>query len=295
MHYACQALLHGECDLALAGGVNVSGTGRVGYLYQEQGIHSPDGHCRPFDAGARGTVSGAGVGVVVLKPLQAAVADGDTVHAVIKGSAVNNDGAAKVGYTAPSVDGQAAAVAEALEWAGVDPETIGYVEAHGTGTFVGDPIEIAALTQVFRASTPRRSFCAIGSVKANIGHLSAAAGVAGLIKATLALEHGVIPPSPYFQSPNPEARLDESPFYVNTAALPWPGDAHRPRRAAVSSLGIGGTNVHLVLEQAPPRASAAPSRPWQVLPLSARTPHSLDAMAASLTAYIRTSAPEDSP
>lgn len=289
VHLACQALLNGECDLALAGGVNVSTLRRVGYLYQEAGIRSPDGHCRPFDAGAKGMVSGAGLGLVVIKPLRAALRDRDFVHAVIKGSAVNNDGRAKVSYTAPSVDGQATAIREALSWAAVDPATIGYVEAHGTGTHLGDPIEIAALTDVFRASTSRRSKCPVGSIKANIGHLSAAAGVAGLIKTILILKHGCVPPNPYFRAPNPEARLDESPFYVNQGAVDWPATAH-PRRALVSALGIGGTNAHVVLEEAPVHAPTTPSNTWHVLTLSARTASALDAMTQNLSGHLTSAA-----
>jgi phthiocerol/phenolphthiocerol synthesis type-I polyketide synthase E len=292
VHVACQSLVNGECDLALAGGVTVSGEQRVGYRYQEQGIYAPDGHCRPFDADAKGTVSGGGIGLVVLKRLTDARADGDTVHAVIRGSAVNNDGSVKVGFTAPSVEGQSRVISEALAVADVPAETIGYVEAHGTGTFIGDPIEVAALTHAFRASTSARRFCALGSVKANVGHLSAAAGVTGLIKAVLALRHATLPPSPYFRRPNPEARFDESPFYVNTEPLPWPPGA-TPRRAGVSSLGIGGTNAHVVLEEAPPAPASGPSRPWQVLCVSAKTATALDAATGNLLDYLRTTPAAD--
>ncbi|HEX9205841.1 MAG TPA: beta-ketoacyl synthase N-terminal-like domain-containing protein, partial [Candidatus Deferrimicrobiaceae bacterium] len=195
VHLACQSLLAHECDMALAGGVSISNSPQAGYLYQEEGIASPDGHCRAFDARARGTVPGSGVGIVVLKRLEDALRDGDTIEAVIKGSAINNDGSGKVGYTAPGVEGQAGAIATAQAMSGVEPDTIGYVEAHGTGTVLGDPIEIEALTQAFRARTGKKGFCAIGSVKTNLGHLDAAAGVTGLIKTVLALEHELIPPS----------------------------------------------------------------------------------------------------
>jgi acyl transferase domain-containing protein len=215
VHLACQSLHHYECDMALAGGVSVRIPQTQGYLYQEGGINSPDGHCRPFDANAQGTLSGNGLGIVVLKRLDDALADGDNIHAVIRGSAINNDGSLKAGYTAPSIDGQAAVVEMAQTVAEVEADTIGYIEAHGTATPLGDPIEIAALTQAFRHSTARNGFCAIGSVKSNIGHLDAAAGVAGLIKTTLALKHGMIPPSINFAQPNPAIKFDNSPFYVN--------------------------------------------------------------------------------
>ena len=248
---ACQSLLSYQCDMALAGGVSITVPQRAGYVYQVGGILSPDGHCRAFDAKAQGTVPGNGLGIVVLKRLADAVADGDSIYAVIKGSAINNDGALKVGYTAPSVDGQAEVIAEALAMAGIAPETITYVEAHGTGTSLGDPIEIAALTQAFRATTDAKGFCALGSVKTNVGHLNTAAGVAGLIKTALALKHKMIPPSLHFEQPNPQIDFANSPFYVNTTLSAWPAGKH-PRRAGVSSFGIGGTNAHVVLEEAPP-------------------------------------------
>ena len=232
---ACQALLARECDMALAGGVSINVPRVTGYLYEPGMILSPDGHCRAFDAGAQGTVAGEGVGVVVLKRLREAVADGDHVHAVIRGAAINNDGSLKVGYTAPSVDGQAAVIARAHAMAGVDPSTITYVEAHGTGTELGDPIEVAALTKAFRATTDRRGFCALGSVKTNIGHLDAAAGVAGLIKAVLALEHRALPPSLHFASPNPRVDFASSPFRVNAALTEWERAGDTPRRAGVRS------------------------------------------------------------
>ncbi|MEB3357180.1 MAG: SDR family NAD(P)-dependent oxidoreductase [Synechococcales bacterium] len=247
VHTACQSLLSGECDIALAGGVAISK--QQGYRYQEGGIYSPDGHCRAFDAQAQGTVGGNGVGIVVLKRLEDALRDGDTIDAVIKGSAVNNDGAMKVSYTAPRIDSQAAVIQAAQIMAEISPKTITYIEAHGTGTSLGDPIEIAALTQAFRQQTDRRNFCAIGSVKTNIGHLDAAAGIASLIKTVLALKHQQIPASLHFQQPNPQIDFENSPFYVNIALTDWPpGD--NPRRAGVSSFGIGGTNAHVVLEEA---------------------------------------------
>ena len=255
VHLACQSLLSGECDIALAGGVSVSVPLKGGYLYEPGGILSPDGHCRAFDADAAGTVAGNGAGIVVLRRLAEAREDGDTVAAVIRGTAVNNDGSLKAGYTAPSVDGQAEVIAEALAVADVDPATIGYVETHGTGTPLGDPIEIAALTRAFREHTDKTGFCAIGSVKSNVGHLDAAAGVTALIKATLALQHEAIPPTLNYEKPNPDLALDTSPFFVNTELRPWPRE-QAPRRAGVSSFGIGGTNVHVVLEEAPASVAA---------------------------------------
>ncbi|UXY15521.1 SDR family NAD(P)-dependent oxidoreductase [Chitiniphilus purpureus] len=276
VHTACQGLLGHECDLALAGGVSLNLLQNGGYRYQAGAILSPDGHCRAFDSRAAGTLLGSGAGVVVLKRLDDALRDGDTVHAVIKGSAANNDGADKVGFTAPGVAGQAGVIRTAQLVAGVTADTIGYIEAHGTGTVLGDPIEIAALTQAFRADTTARGCCAIGSVKTNIGHLDAAAGVAGLIKTVLALKHRTLPASLHFEQPNPQLNLADSPFYVNAATRPWPQTAH-PRRAGVSSFGFGGTNVHVVLEEAP---SAPPPNDagCRVLLLSAR---SADALAQS--------------
>src|SRR6185295_9178756 len=204
VHLACQALLAGDCDMALAGGVAVRSPQNTGYLYEEGGILSPDGHCRAFDVRAQGTVTGNGIGIVVLKPLAQALADGDTLLAVIKGTAINNDGALKVGYTAPSVEGQAKVIAAALSAAGVPPETVTYVETHGTGTAMGDPIEVAALTEVFAPRSPRPGFCALGSVKTNVGHLDTAAGIAGLIKTVQALRHRELPPSLHYQAPNPQ-------------------------------------------------------------------------------------------
>ena len=241
---ACQSLLTYQSDMALAGGISIASLKKTGYLYQEGGILSPDGHCRAFDAEAQGTVPGSGVGIVVLKRLEDALADRDCIHAIIRGSAINNDGGDKIGYTAPSIDGQAEVIAEALALAGVEPETISYIETHGTGTVLGDPIEIAALSQVFGDENK----IALGSVKTNIGHLDAAAGITGLIKTVLALKHQEIPPSLHFQQPNPKINFANSPFYVNTELKKWQ-TAGYPRRAGVSSFGIGGTNVHVVLEE----------------------------------------------
>jgi amino acid adenylation domain-containing protein/non-ribosomal peptide synthase protein (TIGR01720 family) len=292
VHLACQGLLGGECDMALAGGVSIGLPQRTGYLWIEGGILSPDGRCRAFDAEARGTVNGHGLGLVVLKRLADAVADGDRIYAVIKGSAVNNDGAGKVGYTAPSPGGQERVIRAAQDLAGVEPDTIGYVEAHGTGTALGDPVEVAALTRAFRARTARRGFCALGSVKTNIGHLDTAAGVAGLIKAALALHHGQIPPSLHCTNPNPDLHLPESPFYVATGLAGWPaGEA--PRRAGVSSFGIGGTNAHVVLEEAPDPAPAGPARPWQLLVLSAATSAALEAVTDRLAVRLGESGAPD--
>jgi phthiocerol/phenolphthiocerol synthesis type-I polyketide synthase E len=289
VHLACQSLLTGDCDAALAGGVSIATPLSCGYGWQEGGVMSPDGHCRAFDAAAGGTVPGDGCGVVMLKRLVDALADGDAVYAVIRGSAVNNDGSAKVGFTAPGVAGQAEVIAESLMMADVDPATIGYVEAHGSGTTLGDPIEIAALAQAFAASGAPPHSIALGSVKTNVGHCNAAAGIAGLIKTVLAVEHGTIPPSLGFATPNPQIDFAAGPFYVATAAAPWP-QTGEPRRAGVSSFGMGGTNVHAILEEAPeeapPAADDVPSRAWQLLVLSARTPAALDAAAARLAEHL---------
>ncbi|HEY7492967.1 MAG TPA: type I polyketide synthase, partial [Candidatus Tectomicrobia bacterium] len=285
VHLACQSLLNGECDIALAGGVSIAVPQKAGYRYQEGGILSPDGHCRAFDAKAQGCVGGSGVGIVVLKRWEDALAEGDCIQAVIKGSAINNDGSVKVGYTAPSVDGQAEVIAEALTLAGVDPETVTYVEAHGTGTALGDPIEIEALTRAFRTHTRKQGFCALGAVKTNIGHLDTAAGVAGLIKTVLALKHKLLPPSLHFERPNPRIDFENSPFYVNTQLAEWlTGDT--PRRAGVSSFGLGGTNAHVVLEEAPAVKASGTSRPWQLLLLSAKTSTALESATARLAAYL---------
>jgi FkbH-like protein/non-ribosomal peptide synthase protein (TIGR01720 family) len=285
VHLACQSLIDYQADMALAGGVSIMVPQKHGYIYQEGGIYSPDGHCRAFDARAGGTVSGSGMGLVVLKRLDDALEDGDTIYAVIKGSAINNDGSDKVGFTAPSVEGQIDVIATAQTVAQVEPDTIGYIEAHGTGTTMGDPVEIAALTQVFREQTSRRQFCAVGSVKTNIGHLDAAAGVAGLLKAALALHHREIPPSLHFEQPNPNIDFAGSPFFVNAALRPWPA-GNSPRRAAVSSFAVGGTNAHLVLEEAPEPEPGDPARPWQLLPISARSQTALDQASLNLAAHL---------
>ncbi|HEU4407576.1 MAG TPA: type I polyketide synthase [Polyangiaceae bacterium] len=285
LHVAAQSLLNHECDLALAGGVAGLVHNREGYQHVEGGIFSPDGHCRSFDADGRGTVFGSGAGLAVLKRLPDALADGDTVHAVVIGSAVNNDGSAKVGYTAPSVEGQAEVIAEALANAGVSAESISYVEGHGTATQLGDPIELQALAKAFRSYTERRRFCALGSVKSNLGHLDAAAGIAGVIKTVLALRHRQIPPSLHFTTPNPRVDWERSPFFVNASLRDWPSEGG-PRRAGVSSFGIGGTNAHVVLEEAPPPAPTSPARPSQLLLLSARTPSARAAMASRLADHL---------
>ncbi|MBW4666572.1 MAG: KR domain-containing protein [Cyanomargarita calcarea GSE-NOS-MK-12-04C] len=282
---ACQSLQNYQCDMALAGGVSIRLPQKTGYFYEPGGPLSPDGHCHAFDAKAQGTAIGNGVGVVVLKRVQDAIASGDCIYAVIKGAAINNDGSMKVGYTAPSVDGQAEAIAEAVMLAEIEPETISYIEAHGSGTALGDPIEIAALTKVFRASTEKKNFCAIGSVKTNIGHLDAAAGVAGLIKTALALKHQLIPPSLNFEQPNPQIDFANSPFYVNTKPTAWKTDSI-PRRAGVSSLGMGGTNAHIVLEEAPALPVSSPARPWQLLVLSAKTESALEAITQNLNQHL---------
>lgn len=287
VHYAAQALLLGECDMALAGGVTIELPQARGYIFNDGEILSPDGHCHAFDASAQGTVFGSGAGVVVLRRAADAVRDGDHIWAIIKGSAVNNDGAAKAGYLAPSVDGQARAIAEAHAMAGVTADTIDYVECHGTGTFLGDPIEVAALTEAFAESTDETGFCRIGSVKTNIGHLDTAAGVASLIKASLAMHHGQIPASLNYSLPNPAIDFETSPFRVNDTLIEW---THRkgPRRAGVNSLGVGGTNAHVVVQEAPERAPSGDSDwPFQLLVISAKSKSALDAQAKNLAAHLR--------
>ena len=282
---ACESLQGGRSDMALAGGVTIRVPQRGGYLYVAGSILSPDGHCQPFDASAQGTIVGSGVGLVVLKRLKDALADGDTIRATILGFGLNNDGGDKVGYTAPGFKGQVAAIASAYRMAGVSPESIGYVEAHGTGTILGDPIEVAALTEVFRRYTPRRGYCGLGSAKSNFGHLSCASGVTGLIKAVLTLEHGAIPPTVHYRSPNPAIDLASSPFFVTTTLHPWERNGG-PRRAAVSSFGVGGTNAHAVLEEAPSVPAPVERRPHQVLTLSARSPVALDETTRRLGTYL---------
>jgi acyl transferase domain-containing protein len=286
VHLACQALLGGECQMALAGGVSVR-TLQTGYLYHPGEILSPDGHVRAFDAAASGTIFGNGLGIVVLRRLEDALADGDRIYAVIRGSAVNNDSAQRVGFTAPGADGQERVIRAAHTVAEIDPGSITYVEAHGTGTQVGDPIELTAITRAFRAATAQRGFCGIGSVKTNIGHLASAAGVAGLIKTCLALHHREIPPSLLCANPTPQFDWAASPFYVVQQLTPWTANG-KPRRAGVSAFGIGGTNAHVVLEEAPPPPpSSPPSRPWQLLVLSARTETALVAATGNLAGHLR--------
>jgi acyl transferase domain-containing protein/aryl carrier-like protein len=286
VHVACQSLLNGECDMALAGGVSISLHNKMGYYYRAGGISSPDGHCRAFDAKGQGIVGGNGVGVVVLKRLSEALEAGDNIIAVIKGSTVNNDGSAKIGYTAPSIDGQSKAIAEALAIAAVNAESITYIEAHGTGTVLGDPIEVAALTQSFRATTQKKGFCAIGSVKTNLGHLDAAAGVTGVIKTALSLQNKMLPPSLHFEQPNPRIDFANSPFYVNAKLKVWEAGP-TPRRAGVSSFGIGGTNAHAIMEEAPEVEPSGETRPSQLLLLSAKTPTALETMTANLAEHFK--------
>jgi acyl transferase domain-containing protein/2-polyprenyl-3-methyl-5-hydroxy-6-metoxy-1,4-benzoquinol methylase/acyl carrier protein len=284
VHLACQSLLSGECEMALAAGVSVK-VPQNELTLSPEGIISPDGQCRAFDAKANGTIGGNGIGVVVLKRLEDALADRDCIYAVIKGSAINNDGALKVGYTAPSEEGQVRVIQAAQVMAEVEPETITYLETHGTGTPLGDPIEIAAMTRAFRATTDKKGYCAIGSVKTNIGHLDAAAGIAGLIKTVLALHHKLLPPSLNFETPNPQIDFENSPFYVNTKLSEWKANG-TPRRAGVSSFGFGGTNAHVILEEAPPIEASSPSRPQQLLVLSAKTSSALETATANLANYL---------
>ncbi|MEH2313979.1 MAG: beta-ketoacyl synthase N-terminal-like domain-containing protein [Nostoc sp.] len=287
VHVACQSLLNYECDMALAGGISILDMQpKSGYFYQENGVLSPDGHCRAFDAKAKGTIFGSGVGIVVLKRLKDALADGDRIHAIIKGSAVNNDGSLKAGFTAPSVEGQTEVIAEAIAAAGVEADTITYVEAHGTGTPLGDPIEIKALTKAFRTSTLKRGFCAIGSVKTNVGHLDAAAGIIGLIKTILALKHKQIPPSLHCEQPNPQIDFANSPFYVNTTLAEWKSGII-PRRAGITSLGFGGTNAHVIVEEAPDIEASNAGRTHKLLILSAKTSSALETATINLTNHLK--------
>lgn len=286
VHLARQSLLEGECDMALAGGTSVRVPQAQGYLHTPDSLYSPDGVVRAFDAGANGTLFSNGVGAVLLKRLDDALADGDRIDAVIRGSAANNDGNRKAGYNAPGVDGQARVVVQALRDAGVSADSIGYVECHGTGTRMGDPIEIAALTKAFRVFTQRRGYCAVGSAKPNVGHTDRASGVIGLIKAALSLRHRTLPRLPNFQAPNPEIDFAASPFHVNDRTRPWESDGG-PRRAGVTSLGYGGTNVHVVLEEAPePEAHPVPTPRVHPIPLSARSPAALDALAGRLADHL---------
>ncbi len=275
VHQAAASLLSMECDMALAGGVTIELPHRHGYKFAGGEILSPDGRCRAFDNDSQGTVFGSGAAVVMLRRLEDALADGDDIRAVLLGSAVNNDGAQKAGYLAPSVDGQAEAAAEALAIAGVDADTVTYVEAHGTGTPVGDPIELAALSQVYE--TGGTGFCGIGSVKSNVGHLDTAAGAVSLIKVIESLRHETIPASLHYETPNERFDIASSPFYVVDKTQPWPRQ-EIPRRAAVNSLGVGGTNAHAIVEEAPVRPKTPDQDIWRILPFSARTPASLEGL-----------------
>jgi amino acid adenylation domain-containing protein len=281
---ACQSLLTYQSDMILAGGVSITLPQKRGYFYIEGGMGSADGHCRPFDNDAQGTVFGSGAGVVLLKRLEDAVADGDHVYAVIRGFASNNDGATKIGYTAPSIEGQASVIAMAQQSAGIDARSIEYVEAHGTATPLGDPIELAALTKAFRTSTMDTGFCTIGTAKANLGHLDIAAGVTGLIHATHVVKHGQFPPTLNFKKPTEKFDFASSPFQVTATGGKW--ESGNPRRAAVSAFGVGGTNAHLIIEQAPTTTSTAPLRPVQLLTLSARSPEALAKAATNLAGYL---------
>lgn len=291
VHLACQGLLNAECDMAIAGGASIRVPQESGYLYQPSGILSPDGHCRPFDARAQGTLFSNGIGVVVLKRLDDALADGDTVYAVIRGSAINNDGSRKASFTAPAVGGQGEVIADALMNADVEPETISYIEAHGTATSLGDSIEMQALSRAFPADG-QTHYCALGSVKSNLGHLDAAAGMAGLIKTVLALRHEELPASLHFERPNPDIDFAGSAFHVNAHLTPWPRRPGAPRRAGVSAFGFGGTNAHVVLEEAPEVAPTGPSRPLQLLTLSAESPAALEQATRHLADHLRTAPPE---
>lgn len=284
---ACQSLWNRQCDMAISGGIAITSPVNSGHLYQEGGMFSEDGHTRSFDAGARGTVFSDGTGVVILKRYADAVNDGDQIYAVIRGVGVNNDGSEKASFTAPSVEGQANAIAAAQAHANVTPDSISYIETHGTATPLGDPIEVEALTLAFRGGTDKKQFCAIGSVKSNFGHLTAAAGVAGLIKTALALHHKVIPASINYSIPNPSINFEESPFYVNDKLTPWNSDQH-PRRAGVSSFGVGGTNVHLVLEEAPEQHASGPSRPKHLLLLSTKGKENLETALNQLADHLKT-------
>jgi len=290
IHLACQGLLSGDCDMALAGGIAVRFEDNRGYVYEEGMILSPDGHCRAFDAEAGGSIGGNGVGIVALKRLEDAVEDGDNIYAVVKGSAINNDGNRKVGYTAPSIEGQAGVIRKAHRIAEVHPEDISYVETHGTGTPLGDVTEVEALKIAF--NTGKKHFCGLGSVKTNVGHLDVAAGVAGFIKTVLALKHKLIPPSLHFKTPNPKIDFENSPFYVNASLSEWKNDNNRPLQAGVSSFGIGGTNAHVILEEwdgnrrSHEDHEAPEGRQFKLLLLSAKTPSALDTMTENLANYL---------
>jgi amino acid adenylation domain-containing protein len=283
---ACQSLLLFQSDMVLAGGVSITLPQRRGYLALEGAMVSPTGRCRTFDADADGTIFGSGAGIVLLKRIEDAIADGDHIYAVIRGSALNNDGAARAGFTAPSANGQSEVIAAAMAAAEVDPRTIGYVECHGTATPLGDPIEVAGLTRAFRASTGDVGFCALGSVKPNVGHLDVAAGVIGLIKTALVLQHRQLPPTLFFEKPNPHIAFEGGPFYVNDKWREWP-EGDEPRRAGVSAFGVGGTNAHVVLEEAPVAASQLSTRPVQIICVSARSAPALQIARLNLAGYLK--------
>ncbi|MBU2099016.1 MAG: type I polyketide synthase, partial [Gammaproteobacteria bacterium] len=289
VHEATRALHDGECDLALAGGCALMLPQHAGHYYEEGMINSPDGHCRAYDRDAKGTIFGSGSGAVVLKRLEQALADGDAIYAVIKGSAVVNDGGQKMGFTAPSMLGEYRAISKAIDNAGIDADSIGFVEGHGTGTPIGDPIEVQALTKAFRHNTARNSFCALGSVKTNIGHMGIASGIAGFIKTVLALHHRTLPATLHFNQPNPAIDFAKTPFYVSNRTQPWQAGSS-PRRAGVNSLGIGGTNVHVILEEAPARAAEPDAddnnASAHVLPLSAGSEAALQEQLAALSDYV---------
>jgi len=286
VYHACQSLLNHHCDMALAGAISLTLPQKRGYWHEEGGMNSRDGHCRPFDEQAEGTVFGNGVGIVVVKRLADALKDRDHIYAVIKGIAINNDGACKRGYASPSIDGQARVIAMAQEEAGVDPESISYVEAHGTATPVGDPIEVAALTQAFRSTTNKKNFCGLGSVKSNVGHLDTSSGVAALIKTSLSLQHGLIPPTLHYNKPNPKLVIENTPFYVVDRLTEWKS-AKLPRRAGLNSFGVGGTNAHAVLEEARSAEPSSKSRPCHLLLLSAKTETGLEKTTLNLVRHLK--------
>lgn len=285
VHLAAQSLLSGECDMALAGGVTINMPHNQGYIYKENEVLSSDGHCRPFEAASGGTVFGSGAGCILLKRLEDAVADGDNIHAVIKASAINNDGSNKVSYLAPSVDGQAAAVRETIELAEIDPASVGFIECHGTGTAMGDPIEVTALTQAYSVDNPKKQYCALGSAKSNIGHLDTAAGIAGFIKVVMSLKNKQIPATLHFNAPNPAIDFENSPFYVNDRLRNWSSDG--ARRAGVSSLGVGGTNAHVILEEFEAIKSTTENvRPYQLMLISGRSKEVVEDYSASHANYL---------
>ncbi|MEP0265321.1 SDR family NAD(P)-dependent oxidoreductase [Dokdonia sp.] len=283
VHLACRSLLMGECEIAIAGGVGMMYRPQLGYTYQEGMISSKDGHCRAFDEQASGTINGEGCGVVVLKLLKKAEQDKDNIHAIIKGSAINNDGQIKVGYTAPSVSGQTSAIRSALHFSKVRPESVSYIETHGTGTKLGDPIEIKALSKAYNSE--KKNFCGIGSVKTNIGHLDTAAGIAGLIKLSLCLKNKKLVPSLHFKKPNPEIKFENSPFYVNSVLKEWLAE-DMPLRGAVSSFGIGGTNAHMILEEPPLKEISESTGETRLINLSAKTKKALEEMTTNLAEFL---------